>query len=69
MSDAPCHAGESVGGTLVIAGLPRSGTSLLYALLNKHPDIALMFAAEIHLMPALAWAVWGRRRMLLRLDF
>ena len=69
MSEFSCCPSESVGGTLFIAGLPRSGTSLLCALLNKHPEIALMFEAEIHSMPALAWAVWGRRRMLRRLDF
>ena len=69
MSNSSWEPGESEGGTLFIAGLPRSGTSLLCALLNKHPDIALMFEAEIHSMPAVAWAVWGQRRMLRRLDF
>ncbi len=69
MSDSSCDRGESGGGTLFVAGLPRSGTSLVCALLNKHPGIALMFEAEIHAMPAVAWAVWGRERMLGRLDF
>lgn len=69
MSNSSCDPGESGGGTLFVAGLPRSGTSLVCALLNKHPEIALMFEAEIHSIPALAWSVWGRRRTLLRLDF
>lgn len=69
MSNFPGLAVKKTGGILFVAGLPRSGTSLLYALLNKHPDIALMYEAEIHSMPGLAWTVWGGRRMYPRLDF
>src|SRR4051812_22976819 len=31
---------------LFLVGLTRSGTSLLYALLNQHPEIALMYEAD-----------------------
>ena len=36
------------GGVFVV-GVWRSGTSLLYALLNQHPDIALMYEADLPL--------------------
>jgi hypothetical protein len=37
----------SSGGVLFVVGLYRSGTSLLFALLNRHPAIALMYEAEV----------------------
>lgn len=42
-------------GLLFVVGLPRSGTSLLYALLSGHPGIALMFEAEFECAPGLVW--------------
>ncbi|MFZ0277957.1 MAG: sulfotransferase [Candidatus Sulfotelmatobacter sp.] len=39
-------------------GLPRSGTSLLYALLNQHPQIALLYEGDL---PAL-WPLFLTRR-------
>lgn len=32
---------------LFVTGVFRSGTSLLYACLNQHPDIALLYEAEL----------------------
>jgi hypothetical protein len=40
-------------GPLFVVGLWRSGTSLLYTLLNKHPEIALMYEADLPLLPGL----------------
>jgi len=40
----PSVAGEKT--LLFVVGLTRSGTSLLYALLNQHPQIALMYEAN-----------------------
>ena len=34
-------------GPLFVVGMWRSGTSLLYALLNQHPQIALMYEGEL----------------------
>jgi hypothetical protein len=45
--------GPSTGafqGPLFVVGMWRSGTSLLYALLNQHPKIALMYEGDLPLM-------------------
>lgn len=38
---------EMRGGPLFVVGMWRSGTSLLYALLNQHPDIGLMYECDM----------------------
>lgn len=43
-------------GPLFVAGTWRSGTSLLYALLNKHSQIALMYEGDLLLLKPLFWA-------------
>ena len=45
-------------GPLFVVGLPRSGTSLLYALLNQHPQIALLYEGDL---PEL-WPLFLTRR-------
>ena len=45
-------------GPLFVVGIQRSGTSLLYALINKHPQIALMYEADFFRLTA----VLGRIR-------
>ena len=41
---------------LLVVGVWRSGTSLLYALLNQHPQIALMYEGELALLwPLFRW--------------
>ncbi len=40
-------------GPLIVVGMWRSGTSLLYSLLNQHPDIALMYEADLFLLEPL----------------
>jgi len=41
---------EAFRGPLFVVGMWRSGTSLLYALLNQHPQIALMYEGDLPLM-------------------
>lgn len=57
--EAP-HLDESAGaapwrGPLFVAGTWRSGTSLLYSLLNKHPQIALLYEGDLLLLKPLFW--------------
>ena len=42
-------------GPLFVLGMWRSGTSLLYALLNKHPQIALLYEGDLHVLRPLSW--------------
>jgi hypothetical protein len=44
------------GEVLLVVGVWRSGTSLLYALLNQHPQISLMYEGELALLwPLFRW--------------
>jgi sulfotransferase family protein len=43
-------AQDTFTGPLFVVGMWRSGTSLLYALLNQHPQIALMYEGDLPLM-------------------
>ena len=44
---------EASNGPVFVVGMWRSGTSLLYALLNLHPQIALMYEGDLPLLSAL----------------
>jgi len=52
-------------GPLFITGMWRSGSSLLYALLNKHPQVGLMYEADLALLRPVFWkgraANWAER--------
>lgn len=54
---APDHSADVTQweGPLFVAGTWRSGTSLLYALLNKHPQIALLYEGDLLLLKPLFW--------------
>ncbi len=54
---------------LFVIGLPRSGTSLLYAILNQHPQVALMYEADILALPGISLATRLRRNWLTRIEF
>jgi hypothetical protein len=44
---------DTDSGPVFVVGMWRSGTSLLYTLLNQHPGIALMYEADLPLLPQL----------------
>jgi hypothetical protein len=60
---------EPYDGPLFVVGMFRSGTSLLYALLNQHPQIALMYEGDLAHLPSLFWFPTNTRRWLARWEF
>jgi Sulfotransferase family len=56
-------------GPLFVVGMFRSGTSLLYALLNQHPQIALMYEGDLAHLQALFWVPRDTTRWLKRWEF
>lgn len=55
--------------TLFVVGIFRSGTSLLYALLNQHPEIALMYECDVWNFPRIFSALRFRHDWRERLEF
>jgi hypothetical protein len=49
-SSQPAAGGSLAPGPLFIVAMWRSGSSLLYALLNKHPQVALTFEDDLWLL-------------------
>ncbi|HEY1658693.1 MAG TPA: sulfotransferase [Candidatus Sulfotelmatobacter sp.] len=60
---------EKPSGPLFVVGMWRSGTSLLYTLLNKHPEIALMYEADLPLLPGLFHSSGAKADWLERWEF
>lgn len=56
-------------GPLFVVGMFRSGTSLLYSLLNQHPEIALMYEGDLAHLPSLFWFRTDTRHWLARWEF
>lgn len=56
-------------GPLFVVGMFRSGTSLLYALLNQHPQIALMYEDDLAHLHSLFWFPTKTSRWLAKWDF
>lgn len=68
VGQGPTQAPEPTlaAGPLFVVSMWRSGSSLLYALLNKHPQVALMFEADLMLLRPLffkpkAFCDWAER--------
>jgi hypothetical protein len=55
-------------GPLFVVGMFRSGTSLLYALLNQHPQIALMYEDDLAHLHSLFWFPTNTSRWLAKWD-
>lgn len=60
---------DSGSGPLFVVGVWRSGTSLLYSLLNQHPEIALMYEADLFLLQPLFSRKGSNRDWLARWEF
>lgn len=52
----PCHVPP-----IFVVGVWRSGTTLLYALLNQHPDIRLMYESDLPVLWPVFWLPWMRK--------
>jgi hypothetical protein len=60
---------DSASGPLFVVGIWRSGTSLLYTLLNQHPLIALLYEGELPVMRPLFSGGRAKSDWLERWDF
>ncbi|MGA8492971.1 MAG: sulfotransferase [Terriglobales bacterium] len=69
IADRKVQPSEPCAGPLFVVGMFRSGTSLLYALLNQHPQIALMYEGDLAHLPSLFWLPTNTRRWLARWEF
>ncbi len=62
--------GELPGSSPVfVVGVLRSGTSLLYALLNQHPQVALMYECDVWNFPEAFSGIRFKRDWLRRQEF
>jgi hypothetical protein len=61
--------GEAGSGPLIVVGMWRSGTSLLYTLLNQHPQIALLYEGDLPLLRPLFSRKGSNRDWLTRWEF
>ncbi|MBA2435780.1 MAG: sulfotransferase [Chthoniobacterales bacterium] len=69
MNAAKSYSGTAAGGPLFVVGMYRSGTTLLYALLNQHPEIALLYECDALAVPgpsasSARWPRWIERNEL-----
>lgn len=46
---------------IFVAGVWRSGTTLLYTLLNQHPDIRLFYEGDLPVLWPMFWVPWSRK--------
>ncbi|HVI06799.1 MAG TPA: sulfotransferase [Candidatus Binatia bacterium] len=60
---------EQFSGPLFVIGMWRSGTSLLYTLLNQHTEVALMYESDLFLLRSLFGAGGGKADWLERWEF
>ena len=60
---------DAGSGPLFVVGIWRSGTSLVYSLLNQHPQIALMYEGDLPLLRPLFSRKGGKRDWLKRWEF
>jgi hypothetical protein len=63
------HPVGATKGPLFLVGIWRSGTSLLYTLMNQHPDIALLYEADLPMLRPLFFVGRKKADWLARWDF
>jgi hypothetical protein len=68
-AEAAGHTYQPRPEPVFVVGMFRSGTSLLYALLNQHPQIALMYEGDLAHLQALFWVPRDTTRWLRRWEF
>lgn len=56
-------------GPLFVVGMYRSGTSLLYTLLNKHPRVALMYEADLFRLRPYLWTLTPGQKWIPQCEF
>jgi hypothetical protein len=61
--------GASFSNPVFVVGVYRSGTSLLYALLNQHPQMALMYECDVWVFPKVFSKMRFKRDWLQRQEF
>lgn len=54
-TDRPEHCGSTRKSPVFVVGMWRSGTSLLYSLLNQHSEVALMYEGELAVLEPYFW--------------
>ena len=60
---------DQSAGPIIVVGIWRSGTSLLYTLLNQHPQIALMYEGDLFLLRSLFRSARSKPDRLERWEF
>src|SRR5579863_2845924 len=60
---------DKFSGPIFVVGIWRSGTSLLYTLLNQHPQIALTYESDLLLLRSLFRGGHSKRDWLERWEF
>jgi hypothetical protein len=63
------NGGRPCSSPVFVVGVLRSGTSLLYALLNQHPQVALMYECDVWNFPETFCGMRFRRDWLQRQEF
>jgi len=58
-----------VPGPVFVTGVWRSGTSLLYALLNRHPDVGLFYEGDLPVLRPMFQIRYSRRNWLRRWEY
>ena len=65
----PQQALRPFSGPLFVSGVWRSGTSLLYALLNQHPDIRLFYEGDLPVLWPMFHVGYSRKNWLERWEY
>jgi hypothetical protein len=65
----PQAASRAFSGPVFVIGVWRSGTSLLYALLNRHPDLGLFYEGDLAVLRPMFHVGYSRKNWLRRWEY